>query len=98
MSNKYFIESFLEKNNEKINNLPKKEVTENEISETKIHSFRLPTYHKNCDGNLVFDVNPLSPMVMETYMGDSGVPVMNWSSIGTPSIIPLIQSDENNIN
>lgn len=98
MSNKYFIETFLEENNGKINNSSKNEVTGNEISETKIHSFRLPTYYKNCDGDLVFGVNPLSPMVMETYMGSSGIPIMNWGSIGTPSIIPLIQSDENNIN
>ena len=88
MSNKYFIESVLEKN----------EVTENETSETKIHSLRLPTYLRKSNGDLVFGLNPQSPMVMETYMGGSGVPVMNWGSIGTPSIIPLIQSDENNIN
>lgn len=98
MSNKYFIELVLEKNNEKINNLPKNEVTENEISETKTYSFRLPTYYNNCNGDLVFGINPLSPMFMETYMGGSGIPLMNWGSIGTPSTIPLIQSDENNIN
>ena len=88
MINKYFIESVLEKN----------EVTENETSETKIHSLRLPTYLRKSNGDLVFGINPLSPMFIETYMGGSDIPIMNWGSNETSYIIPLKQSDENNIN